>query len=329
MSNQPRMPGPVAGSAESVGEPMAAPVEPDANNALLGRKPGRIDEEAVRINDETVIERSDDILERSLQGNRLWGKAFVLFVVNLAAWLFYSIWTTLVIMVKQYPVAGSLLLVLAGMFVVVLFLALRREYYALRAVDRLEERDRKIRSALKSGNLTLLKDALEQTFVNLRKRHSGLMRTFEEAAKYRDSAADYFRQFDNLVLTKLDEEADATIRASLATVGLATAISPNPVLDAVISLWRSVSLSRKIGQIYGLEPTGLSSLRLLKYSVMSSLLTGSTAIVAARIINAAAPDSLSIFGVKLAQAAIEVSVAVARLYRLGQITKIVCRPPAM
>ena len=143
----------------------------------------------------------------------------------------------------------------------------------------LSDRGAQIRLALASENLSLLRETLEPTLNNLRRRNSSLMTEFDDAAKKRETASDYLKQFDNIVLTRLDEEADAAIKRSAFSGGVMIAILPHPALDAAAALWRSTVLTRKIGQIYGLEPTGLSSLRLLKYSITTAIIAAGTSLV--------------------------------------------------
>ena len=47
---------------------------------------------------------------------------------------------------------------------------------------------------------------------------------------------------------------------------------PHPALDAAVALWRAATLVRNIGDIYGLEPTGLSSLRLLRHTITTAII---------------------------------------------------------
>ena len=104
------------------------------------------------------------------------------------------------------------------------------------------------------------------------------------------------------------------------------AIVPHPALDAAVALWRATALIRKIGKIYGLEPTGLSSLRLLKHSIATAIIAAGTDVavdLAAEQVGLEMADQVSS---NLGKGAAGGVVTAWRLYRLGNYAQKLCRP---
>lgn len=66
------------------------------------------------------------------------------------------------------------------------------------------------------------------------------------------------------VLRTVDDRADRTIYQEALAVGLATAVSPNGVLDAFVMLWRSVKLVSEMGVLYYGRPGLLGSLAICR-----------------------------------------------------------------
>jgi uncharacterized membrane protein YcjF (UPF0283 family) len=197
------------------------------------------------------------------------------------------------------------------------------EYRAARRIDRLQERQREVEQALATGDLSALKAALAPTVAALQKSQPALLGEFEAAAKGERHARDYARLFENLVLTPLDEEAANLIRRVSLTTGAAVAISPHPGLDAIVLLWRASALVRGVGNIYGLAPTGLSSVRLLKHALASAVLAAGLDALGDVIVDELGRGTLSATAGK---AAGEALVMGRRTYGLGKLTQSLCRP---
>jgi uncharacterized membrane protein YcjF (UPF0283 family) len=177
-------------------------------------------------------------------------------------------------------------------------------------------------AALASNNLPELRAALEPALQNLRHRHPGRIAEFEEAAQTRETAAEYLKQFDNIVLTPLDREAADAINRSAFTGGVAVAIIPHPSLDAAVALWRAARLIRRIGEIYGLEPTGLSSLRLLRHAIATAIIAAGSDVAADAMLQQVGTEATNKMFSRLGEG----SVTAWRLYRLGSHARKLCRP---
>jgi len=335
MSDRARTPGridedatPVDGFRSSDGEPLGIENRTGitTENRRVNREPGPVDDLSETMLDDEKDARSAEIVDPETIKHGPWGIVFLLFSISVFSWLSYESVLGIIAAWKNSMWLGVPFVVLVCVFLVVFGWASRREYIAFKAIDGLEDRRYKMRIAVDSNNLTELHDALKPTLDNLRKRHAGLIEEFEEGAKARETAAAYLGLYENLVLTRLDEEANAVIQRSALGGGTVIAIIPHPALDAVIALWRSMVLVRKIGDIYGLEPTGLSSLRLLKRSIATAIIAAGTSIAIDLIVADVIKDGVEKTLSKIGGAVTEGAVTAYRLYRLGKFTQNLCRP---
>ena len=292
----------------------------------IPRAPGPVEGPTEAMPDEQVSAQSEEIIDAGLNERSLWGLVFWVLSINVFIWLFYEVTLGVIGAWHQSPWIGLLLAAMTCILLVVLVLAGRREYKAFKAIDTLADRHAQMHTALASDNLTALRDALEPTLNNLRQGYSSRVAEFEEAAKNRETASDYLEQFENMVLIQLDNEANAAIKRSALLGGSVVAIVPHPALDAAVALWRATALIRKIGQIYGLEPTGLSSLRLLKHSIATAIIAAGTDVavdLAAEQVGLEMADQVSS---NLGKGAAGGVVTAWRLFRLGNYAQKLCRP---
>ncbi len=88
--------------------------------------------------------------------------------------------------------------------------------------------------------------------------------------QYRDAIADThddreaMQLFERIVLRPLDEAAYAAVRRAARDTAIGASVSPIAGLDALIVLWRSLRMVREVGEVYGLRPTRLSVLALIR-----------------------------------------------------------------
>ena len=326
MNEHTRTPGRIDVETTPVGESASTHGSGYPGNEDITRKSGPVDGPTVAIPDDHIGTHSLEIVSPELIKRSPWTYVFWLFSVGLFIWLFYSVISAINTAWQQSIYLGFPLAALACIFLVVLGWAGQREYVALNAIDSLEERRTQMRLALESNNLTQLRDALGPTLKNLRQSHSGRIAEFEEAAKNRETASEYLEQFENLVLIHLDKEANAVINRTALGGGAVVAIIPHPALDAAVALWRATVLIRKIGEIYGLEPTGLSSLRLLKHSIATAVIAAGTSIAVDLTLEQVGKEVFSQVTASIGKRGVEGVVTAGRLYLLGNYAKRLCRP---
>ena len=250
-----------------------------------------------------------------------WSSVLWLLLACVAFWGVGSATMNLVDLWQQQMVLAAPLSAAGLVLVGLLIRALRLEWRAMRDVDALAERREAVEAATAREDLAALKAALQPTLSNLRARHPAMIGQFEAAAAGHTRCADYLRSLDNLVLQSLDAEAQRVVDGSALTTGIAVAVVPHPAFDAVLVLWRALVMTRHIGAIYGLRPTGLSAWRLLRHTLRSALL-------------AASMDTLTTFLVDSSASALartlkplaEGAVIGVRFHHLGRLTMAVCRP---
>jgi len=153
---------------------------------------------------------------------------------------------------------------------------------------------------------------------------SELVRQFEQAASSAATSKDFLRQLDNMVLLELDRKADVLIKQVAMSTGIAVAITPHPAFDAMVVLVQSMRLTRRLGDIYGLSPTGLSAVKLFIYTFNSVALASATHVATDTLIEAFGSDFVKIVG----KYATEAGVTGYRVYRLGRMVRKTCRPTA-
>ena len=283
---------------------------------------GRVDDPAIQVDDD-----DDRDAEHSPGGPqkttpRYWRSTFWLLTALFVAWLLYSAVTGLATLWQEaiwlaLPASG---LVFALM--VSASLAIRREFTSMRRVDTLPSRNASIVEALETDSLVLLKEALAPTIESARIRYPQMIDEFEAAATDRDSTRDYAQLFKNLIIKPLDEEADKLIKRTSIIVGAAVTVLPHPALDAAVVMWKASTLIRKIGDIYGLNLTGLSSLRLFKHIITSAVLAAGIEEMGDIMLAQIGRGIMESAGKKSAE-----GIVIAwRVHRLGTISKELCRP---
>lgn len=88
--------------------------------------------------------------------------------------------------------------------------------------------------------------------------------------QYRDAIADThddreaMQLFERIVLRPLDEIAYAAVRRAARDTAIGASVSPVVGVDALIVLWRSMRMVREVAEVYGLRPTRLSVLALIR-----------------------------------------------------------------
>jgi putative membrane protein len=318
VSTESRRPGPVTEAAHPVDK---EPLEPWARKDASAHHAGKVEQSASPIIEEDVITLSSPAHKKWPE--RPWLMTLlallVLMIAALGWWwgsILVDIWVTL-------PLIAVPLVMLSVSFAWILGRAVLLEYRAARRIDRLEERQREVHSALETGDLCTLKVSLAPTLAALHKSRPALIREFEAAANGKDNVRDYANLLHNLVLTPLDEQARGLITRASLTTGAAVAISPHPGLDALVILWRASALVRDIGDVYGLAPTGLSSIRLLKHVLANAVLAAGLDLLGDVIVDEFGRGTLN---ATVGKAAGEAAVMSRRTYRLGKLTQSLCRP---
>lgn len=215
---------------------------------------------------------------------------------------------------------GALLLA----FLAALAVAAGRELRAIRRLHKAARFRAALDVALEHDSAGEISAALAPVLEMVAARRPDLVRQFHHRVDGQSDGAAMVRQFRAAVLLPLDREArQAVRREALATLTAAT-VSPHPALDVVVVAWRSVAMVRRVAEIYGLRPSGLSAMRLTRTAVIGV----ATAMAADPAGDALAETLGGGLADKLAGKVVEGSIVGWRALRLGMRAIEVCRPLA-
>jgi len=107
---------------------------------------------------------------------------------------------------------------------------------------------------------------------------------------------------NEVFLKPLDTEALKRVSRFSYQTGLTVALSPWVAVDMVLSLWRNIKMIDEIGQVYGVRPSMVNRLSMLKSIVGHLALTGAGELATDHILDEVGGASLaSIFSVRLSQ----------------------------
>jgi putative membrane protein len=133
-----------------------------------------------------------------------------------------------------------------------------------------------IDGALESG----ASPALQRALANLAEAHGRRPELAWVLAQYRESVADMPDAGDRLVvyertvLGPLDEACLGEIARVVRRTAVLTTLSPNPVLDAGLVLWLSLSVIRAVARVQGLRPGLLASGALVRRTATAMVAAG-------------------------------------------------------
>ncbi len=83
-----------------------------------------------------------------------------------------------------------------------------------------------------------------------------------------------YYDLDKTLLPILDKKAKQIIHNASVQGALSTAISPIPLFDMVLIIWRSMLLTKEIASLYGFRPGRLTTFFLLKQGILNVAFAG-------------------------------------------------------
>ncbi|MFW6342769.1 MAG: DUF697 domain-containing protein [Halothiobacillaceae bacterium] len=251
-----------------------------------------------------------------------WKRFLTAIALLLAGVLATRLGTYLADLWPDQPLLASILASIGGIAVLLFGIALIIEYRAGRRLDGVHARRERIGQALERDDPVDLEKQLQPVLLRLESQFPAAVHEYRAATREAHHAADRLRLFDNIVLGEVDRAVDRVIDRTALTVGAAVAIVPHPALDATIVLWRALVMVRRIASCYGLGPTHLSSLALLRHAIVSAIMAAGMETAGDLIAEEVGRGVLASGGQRLAQTAVTAS----RLRRLGKMTRQICRP---
>lgn len=198
----------------------------------------------------------------------LWGSIFIFALLALGM-------DTYLFIVKQLQQSIFMGVVFVGLLVVILTLILRltwrswQQFRRLKAVAVLQETGEKLRCSQNYGNApTYLNQISEfyQHYPNFQQRLAQFHQTIQDD----HTDGEVCRLFSEQLLHPIDQQAYQIIVKRSKEAALLVMISRVALLDTVLTLWRNMRLIRDIAYLYGVRPTFLNTMVLMR-RVLESL----------------------------------------------------------
>ena len=282
------------------------------NQPVSSREPPGPLHEATEASDPQTPSFHEGLPEQAKTGH--WTRLLMAFALFISSWLLYATLISLLEVWSSNLWLAIPLSIITVTFITFLVAIVLRERRAIQSIDKIRETRLQLRQCIHDDSILGVHETLKPVLGCIRMHYPEEYRQFDEAWKDRRTVQEYLLLLDNVVLSRLDKDVNNAInKASLSVAGL-VAISPHPALDAVIVVFRANMLIRKIGSIYGLEPTGLSSLYLFRHLIVSAIIAAGIEEVGVGLTE------------NVTKVVAEGIVSAGRMYRLGKLTKKLIRP---
>lgn len=289
-----------------------------AQDELTQRQPSKVDAPTEPL--QTAPPEITATKRRAKKAKRLsWGKAVGVAAGVFVLWLLVDLALSVQQLFTVQPVLASVLGVLSATAVGLLAAMAVKEWRSVKQADQTELRQQAIAKAVAENNTEQLLRLLEPLLAQLPEAEAA---QFVQEAKRRMDAASSVQLAENTWLAECDRQAQQLINHASLTVAGAVAVVPHPVFDGVVVLWRAVKLVKEIGEIYGLQPTGLSAWRLFKHALVSAVMSAGIETAGDVFIEELGRGAFESAGKRVAEGA----VMMLRLKRLGNQAQQLCRP---
>lgn len=285
----------------------------------IAREKGAVSEPTIKVSDEASIANPSrlDYEEKSKNNVGLW--ILILFGFS---WLAYSLITSLLDAWQNSLVLALPLTLISLLFIIIVSLLLVRQWRAFKAIDEAISIHRLIEETGRDEPPHHIRDAFNPVMDRLEARYPAEVKRYRAEMNDRRTTSEYLSLVNNVVLNQADKDVKNIIKQSAMSAAGLVAICPHPGLDALIVMYRANTMIRKIANCYGLQPTGLSSLYLFRYTLISAF--------SAAAIEEIGSVVLEEISAGLAEKAVKVAaegmVSARRMYRLGQMTRLQIRP---
>ena len=308
--NKQRVPGRV-----DINEPQPPPQPQETR-----RRPGRVEEAVVAVAEENP---ATGPLTTAGTGSSLWRTTLWLVLLGISCWILLKTAFAIVQLWQDYWWLASGLAVLAAVTLLCLLRLIFVEWRARKRLDEVQIRQQQFARARQTEDMQLYNNQLAAIGRQLDELYPQQMADFKQAQQQRETVAARMQLAENSWLAQLDQQAEKLIKQEAIGVGAAVALVPHPVLDALVVLWRSQRLVRQLGQLYGWQPTGLSSWALLKTALFNTMLVGALDTASELFAEQA---GYSMMETAVGKGAVQGVVIGQRMRRLGMQAQQLCRP---
>lgn len=301
---------------------MPPPGQHEPQGQAQQREPGRVEEPTTAMPEqEAVVQPSGG--QTLIKKPSLWRKATLMLLLSLFAWMLSSSFLRLLQLWHSHRWLALMLAVIGGLTLFYILRLLLSEWRASKRLDALVQRQSRFRQALQQDDMQLFNRQFAALRSQLEPVYPQQLADYRQDMQQRDTVAARMQLAENTWLRQLDERAGQLIRQEATMVGAAVAVVPHPLLDAVVVLWRSQRLIRQLGQLYGLQPTGLSSWKLLKMALLNTLVVGALDTASELLAEQA---GYGVVETAVGKGTVQGVVMGQRMRRLGRQAQMLCRP---
>lgn len=251
-----------------------------------------------------------------------WSRFFWGLIIFSISWLLYSTLIDIIAVFKTNVWLAIPLASISMVFITITLLLIKKERAAFKRVDKNAQQRSQIQNYIDENSVIGIHDVLKPRLLMIKKTYPKEYTLFNNARNTRNTADEYLSLLENILLSQCDKDADKAIQKAALSIAALVAISPHPALDAFIVFIRANMLIRQVSHIYGLQPTGLSSLYLLKHSIVSAITAAGIEEISTIIVEEISAGLTE----KATKILAEGIVSSSRLYRLGHLTKKITRP---
>ena len=235
-----------------------------------------------------------------VRGIKTLGLGIGVLLLSLVVWNVYG---TIVEAMSFHWLAGFCILLLSITLVLLALVTLykyrkdRRKQNAYRNIRKLAKRCQSASSNTADQNL--IKE-FKSFYAN--KPHQALLDQCLSSLPDYKLGHEVITHIDDVFLKPLDAEALKRVTSFSYKAGLTVALSPWVAVDMALSLWSNIKMIDEIGQIYGVRPSLINRVSMLKNITGHLALAGASELASDQIVDQLGGTSLaSIFSVRLSQ----------------------------
>ena len=235
-----------------------------------------------------------------VRGIKTLGLGIGVLLLSLVVWNVYG---TIVEAMSFHWLAGFCILLLSITLVLLALVTLykyrkdRRKQNAYRNIRKLAKRCQSASSNTADQNLIK-----EFKSFYAHKPHQALLDQCLSSLPDYKLGHEVITHIDDVFLKPLDAEALKRVTSFSYKTGLTVALSPWVALDMALSLWSNIKMIDDIGQIYGVRPSFVNRVSMLKSIIGHLTLAGASEFASDQIVDQLGGTSLaSLFSVRLSQ----------------------------
>ena len=221
-------------------------------------------------------------------------------LLSLVIW---DVYDTIVEVMSLHWLAGFCILLLSITVVLIALVTFykyridRRKQNAYRNIRKLAKRCQSVTSNTADQNLIA---ELKSFYAD--KPHQALLDQCLSSLPDYKLGHEVITHIDDVFLKPLDAEALKRVTSFSYKTGLTVALSPWVALDMALSLWSNIKMIDEIGQIYGVRPSLVNRVSMLKSIIGHLALTGASEFASDQIVDQLGGTPLaSLFSVRLSQ----------------------------